>query len=424
MAMTRYKPRPRRTPREQGARARPRGHKAQGRYEAPPRPQARPRPMHPPVRPPRTMPKIPFAPGRAATPPRIIPMGVLPWWAAAFGVATMADSFFAPNPNYVPVPGFHPDRPERMWDFKHGPNTYPGSNYWPPAQYGQNNGIAYSEAGTRGAETGEITGQSNWHLVDGPPGYPIASFHDRVSYVIPQLSGNTNLTAQTHAWFRNTSANYGPMAPRMPAKWHTFPNPMREPASDEQPTEWPAEGPPAPAPHPGEGSWQYTPNGPGTGGKPRPSGSKPPAAGVKEKKVMSRAKKIGIALWGMLDDYAELSEIVGGFYDALPEDVRQKWNCADGINIGQYGTAANKCMGDALWHNWHLLDPNEAFMNVAKNIAEDMTIGAFHKFMSSFVPAGFSWQKTAMAHALSKTDVEAYMAKHLKELFRFLGLED
>lgn len=186
------------------------------------------------------------------------------------------------------------------------------------------------------------------------------------------------------------------------------------------PAEAPAEWPQAATPVAEPVAWQWWS---GTGPPPVQHSSQPPRKGEKENKNRSTAARVGQYGWRLLDNVSELSEIAGALYDALPEEVREKWGCAKGVNIGQYGSDFNTCKMQALLHNWHSLDGRQAFMNIAKNVAEDMTIGAFHKFLSKISPPGFSWQKTAVTHLTSKLEVEAYISKRLKELFRFLGLE-
>jgi len=147
-----------------------------------------------------------------------------------------------------------------------------------------------------------------------------------------------------------------------------------------------------------------------------------PGPNVTEKKVLNRAARIGIAGFKALDTISELSEIGGAFWDALPEDVRKKANCADGVSIGQYGLDISPCKARAIIQNLDRLDAFEAFKNVAKNVVEDMTIGQFHKWLAKLYPPGVSIQRTAVTHAASKAAPEAYIAKRLKELWDYLGI--
>lgn len=142
----------------------------------------------------------------------------------------------------------------------------------------------------------------------------------------------------------------------------------------------------------------------------------------KERKMLSRAARIGIAAWDILDQYSELSEIGGAFWDALPKDIQKAARCPKNFTFGQYGNDLNRCQLDTLVANWDKIDPVEAFKNLAKNAVEDMTIGQFHKFLAKFYPPGISFQRTAITHAASKAKPEAYISGRLKELWEFLGI--
>ena len=137
---------------------------------------------------------------------------------------------------------------------------------------------------------------------------------------------------------------------------------------------------------------------------------------------MSRAKRLGIAMWNALDTISELSEIGGAFWDALPEDIRKRYGCKDGTSFGQYGLDISDCKARAILENFDQIDAAEAFKNLAKNIVEDMTIGQFHRWLGKMYPPGFSYRRTAATHALSKADPELYIAERLKELWGFLGI--
>lgn len=143
---------------------------------------------------------------------------------------------------------------------------------------------------------------------------------------------------------------------------------------------------------------------------------------VRERKVLSRAARVGIWLWGMLDTISETSEIIGAFWDALPAEIREAANCPDRVSFGQYGLDVGACELDALFEHWDKVDAFEAFKNLAKNIVEHMTIGQFHQFLARLYPPGISFQRTAATHALSQADPELYIALRLKELWEFLGV--
>lgn len=119
--------------------------------------------------------------------------------------------------------------------------------------------------------------------------------------------------------------------------------------------------------------------------RPRPSGKRPPPAGVKEKKT--RTRKLMVAFFEVMDAVSENSEVINGFYEALPDSVQDKWGCAKRKgrqfidSAGQYGIDHVDCKLQALWHNWHKVDAGLAIMNVAKNLTEDQLYGLLHRHL-------------------------------------------
>lgn len=229
------------------------------------------------------------------------------------------------------------------------------------------------------------------------------------------------------SWVRDASfgpASWSP-APGRPFQWqipfqpvrdiNQFPNVLRQmpsprPASD--PASNAVENPyfapfnPAPQPLP-----------------PLSHSRQPPGSNVKEKKTLSRAARIGIAGWKLLDTFSELSEIGGAFWDALPEDLRNKSGCEEGgVSIGQYGNEVNLCQINFLVDNWDKIDTAEAFKNIAKNVVEDMTIGQFHAWLAKMYPPGINLQRTAITHFAGRLEAEKYIARRLSELWEFLGI--
>lgn len=176
---------------------------------------------------------------------------------------------------------------------------------------------------------------------------------------------------------------------------------------------------PQEAPQPAVPNWHWTE----APTKPRPNQWTRPRPRQRETKVLSRTARMGIFLWKLMDNVSELTEIAAAFYKALPKSVRDRWDCGSGVNIGQYGSDVNACMLKALWHNYNKIDPDTAFMNVAKNVAEDMTIGQFHKLLGQLLPPGVSIEKTAVTTALAPWQVEAYIAEKLAEVFDLVGIK-
>lgn len=138
--------------------------------------------------------------------------------------------------------------------------------------------------------------------------------------------------------------------------------------------------------------------------------------GPKEKeapKVSSRGKAISLALVAALDTVSELAEVVDAMYDALPKQVRRRWEKeklgahwvkdfktgklkwwvppsipsgygARVINVdefGQYGIQGAHWKVQALWHNWRQLDSVAAVENIARNVTEDQIHGFLHQHL-------------------------------------------
>ena len=97
---------------------------------------------------------------------------------------------------------------------------------------------------------------------------------------------------------------------------------------------------------------------------------------------MSRSKKMALALFAGLDTVSELSEIIDAFYDALPKDVRKRWD-QEGRGLidqaGQYGIDGVDYKMQALFWNFHRVDPGQALHNIMKNALEDQLVGAVAK---------------------------------------------
>lgn len=215
-------------------------------------------------------------------------------------------------------------------------------------------------------------------------------------------------------WRPTTWPGLGPALDPMPN-----PNIARNRGPDPQPA--------PPEPVPGEGrtpdpqEWQWNSMGP-PNPPPRPHVRNPPKPTTKEQKAISRAAKIGIFLWRLMDTISELTEIGGAIYQALPEEIRKKANCGSGVNIGQYGSDVNACMVETLFKHWDKLDTAKAVREIAKNIVEDMSVGAFHKWLGKVTPPGVSLEKTLSTTAIASMGVEKYIAMKLNELFEALGV--
>lgn len=103
-----------------------------------------------------------------------------------------------------------------------------------------------------------------------------------------------------------------------------------------------------------------------------------PSERTRERKVKGSLQTILKAL----DIVSESSEFVGAFYDALPEDVRDRWDQKGrGLmdNAGQYGIDGVDWKLNALWHNWHKVDVEQAIKNVIANELQDKLLGLYQR---------------------------------------------
>lgn len=128
-------------------------------------------------------------------------------------------------------------------------------------------------------------------------------------------------------------------------------------------------------------------NVPPNGGPPtptRPIGRRPPGRRTKEKKVLSKSKRIGIGIFNLMDFMSESADIIDAIYEALPKDVQKRWargrrGAVD--QFGQYGINGADWKLQAIYHNWHKLDAVAAVENIIKNELEDKVYGAIHKHL-------------------------------------------
>lgn len=125
----------------------------------------------------------------------------------------------------------------------------------------------------------------------------------------------------------------------------------------------------------------------------------PPRRDTKEKKVITRSKAIAIQIAKALDNISEASEVVDALYEALPKDVRKRWekdrfpdaywykdkvtgqwkrggmSRGPADQFGQYGIDGADWKLEALWYNFHKIDAPEAIKNVIYNQVEDKLYG-------------------------------------------------
>lgn len=145
----------------------------------------------------------------------------------------------------------------------------------------------------------------------------------------------------------------------------------------------------------------WTQGRPGGGGTRYVSPRTYPGPGVAEGKH-GGTRKLAVALFGALDVVSEYSEIVDAFYEALPNDVRNRWerklgfhwvkykgkwvkmppkNLERGLldNAGQYGIDGADWKAQALFHNIAKVDVSSAVENIIKNRLEDKVLGTLQR---------------------------------------------
>lgn len=123
-----------------------------------------------------------------------------------------------------------------------------------------------------------------------------------------------------------------------------------------------------------------------------PPHASPPGKGEREKKTLTRSVQTAIKIAKGLDKLSEAAEVVDAVYEALPADVRARWEKYNkrkemkGDQMGQYGIDGADWKLKAIWYNWHRLDAKEAIINIAKNEVEDKLYGAAHKAINEMRP--------------------------------------
>jgi len=112
----------------------------------------------------------------------------------------------------------------------------------------------------------------------------------------------------------------------------------------------------------------------------------PPPAGTKERKSREASAGVGVAIFRALDVVSEGAEVIDAFYEALPDNIRKRWEKNfkrdKGFSIdqaGQYGIDGADWKASALYHNWDKVDLNRAASNLIKNHLEDKAWGFYHR---------------------------------------------
>lgn len=120
-----------------------------------------------------------------------------------------------------------------------------------------------------------------------------------------------------------------------------------------------------------------------------PTTRNPPAPGTRESKTRSRANRLMVGIFKVLDELSEASEIVDAFYSTLPEKTRKRWeekySDERGFidNAGQYGIGGADWKIMAIYHNWHVFSDlptlELALKRAVWNTLEDKVYGGIHQ---------------------------------------------
>lgn len=180
---------------------------------------------------------------------------------------------------------------------------------------------------------------------------------------------------KTHRGWTRSNSNVGPHTWKfMVSAWLP-----RDDPNDKRSAPSPVPFPPPSSGHaPGGGS--PPPAGEAPPGNRNPKRPKRPERGTKERKQKTKLT----TMFKILDILSETAELVGAFYDALPQSVKDKWKCDKlkrGLldNAGQYGISGADCKSRALWHNWHKVDMEQGIRNAIKNELQDKFLGALNR---------------------------------------------
>ena len=282
-----------------------------------------------------------------------------------------------------PVPGVGPPADpnsdpygEPPYDLNH-PGWYHGQT------------AVYPPSGTSWVQTGpELVLYNNNPRVDYPnlgapvdaPGNVHADYQadyspgpvDSLNYYVPVHNTDTNADGWwvTHGvWWIDLGTDPGvsyqghgtPLVDSLPFDWaepdpnmkrEMFPDGVLEPSEDERDAPPPRYRAPRPAP------------------PPRGTREAPKAQGPLQ------------TIMKAMDIISEAAEFVDALYDALPDDVRKRWDeKGRGLidNAGQYGIDGADWKLNALWHNWHKVDIEQAIKNIIANEFQDKILGKYQQ---------------------------------------------
>lgn len=293
-------------------------------------------------------------------------------WKLPSGWYLQADSGRRPgNPPYAPnnIGARGDPRIGHISNFSAGQVPGSGSFVW---DAGPNN-----EGFTFGSVTFGTTGDKTLFLSDARTTPAVRYRHDVVFWYDGMVAGTT---VNFPYMYSRPLPNYNPMAdPNIVRNLPPMPSNLPDPQGNPRPSPRARPGTATEAPP----EWQWE-----TGRNPRPR-SRPrlrrrPPRGHKDKKILSQSKRFMLWLFNALDALSENSEIIGAFFDALPKDVRDRWSKGREDrpfvdNGGQYGIDGADWKLQAVYHNWHKIDAEQALTNVARNLLQDQLYGVVHK---------------------------------------------
>lgn len=110
----------------------------------------------------------------------------------------------------------------------------------------------------------------------------------------------------------------------------------------------------------------------------------PPKYYQKERGKPRGPRQLAAMIMNGLDTVSELSEIIDALYDALPKDVRRRYDRGGrGLTdqAGQYGIDGADYKIIAIVYNFHRIDTVAAVHNMAKNALEDQLVGGIAKHL-------------------------------------------
>lgn len=143
----------------------------------------------------------------------------------------------------------------------------------------------------------------------------------------------------------------------------------------------------------------------------KPHARTAPPPGTKEQKYISKTKRLGIALFKILDGISETAEFIDAIYEALPESVKERWDRPDrvGDSFGQYGLEGMDWKLQAIYHNFTKVDFELAIRNIVENGLQDALYGVIHKGLPN---------NAGNAHEASEKALSDWMEKYFYDEIR------